>query len=388
MARNWRGLPAELSPAESELVEALRSMKSRSGLTLVELAAKTHYSKSSWQRWLNGDRLVTEPALLRLCDLSGASDTERAALLELRASAERGGAEPERAAVADEVELPDPAAEPISEAAAEVEAEQEPEPAPEANPVSDPEAASGADPASEPEAAPEPDGPSAMERPAAADPVGEEPGAAGPGPVPGPSPRTRRGRLSLPAAVLVGVVAVVGVLAVLLWPKAGAPAPAASTPSLAAPLVTANGACVAAGCVAKDPQASGCGADAITIATSNVRQMTIYVRYSKHCRAAWAKITDATVGYSATITNATGDRQTALVHWGYDAYSPMVDASQNDSRLQVCGEQPDGSKGCGPVIMDPATAPALPNPTPVPSQSPSGTPVPAQSATATAEPQQ
>ena len=331
MAGNWRGLPGGLSAGERELFEALRSMKDDSGLTLTELAARTHYSKSSWQRWLNGERLVTEPALLRLCELAAVSDPVRDGLLELWTSAQQEQEqEQEQEQVPPETELL-PETEPRSESQSR----------------SEPGAESGA------EAGPAPDG-GAPE--------------AGPKALPRWVPGSRAGRWAAVSAVLFTVVAVIVSAGLLDRSQAADPSVAASPSPSVAPLVATNGSCEAAGCVAKDPQASGCGADAVTISSANVKQMTIYVRYSPHCKAAWAKITDAAVGFSATVTNAAGQHQTALVHWGYDSYSPMVDASRPDSRLQVCGEQPEG-RNCGPVIIDPATAPVLTNPTPVPAQS-------------------
>jgi transcriptional regulator with XRE-family HTH domain len=321
MAGNWRGLPDGLPVGERELVEALRSMKDDSGLTLTELAARTHYSKSSWQRWLNGERLVTEPALLRLTELAAVPDPVRDGLLELWASAQQGQRpeQPEQASAGTD-------AEPEPEAVTEPEAEAEPEPQSEAGTEAAPRA------------------------------------------LPRWLPGTRSGRWAAAAAVLLTVVAAVVSTGLLDRSQAAAPSAVASPSPSATPAGAANGSCEAAGCVGKDPQAAGCSADAVTISSANVKQMTIYVRYSRHCKAAWAKITDASVGFTATVANAAGQHQTALVHWGYDAYSPMVDASRPDSRLQVCGEQPEG-RNCGPVIVDPATAPVLTNPTPVPAQS-------------------
>ncbi|MEV7027218.1 DUF2690 domain-containing protein [Kitasatospora sp. NPDC093558] len=327
MVGDWRALPARLGPQERELVAGLRALKDGSGLTLAELAAKTHYSKSSWHRWLNGERVVTEAALAAFGALAGVPEGEYAALEVLRAAVARGMAASGMVAggAVSEV-LP----------AADLPGAAEPPLRPESRPEGEPE----------------------------------------------PAARPRRIWWWAAAASAAGAAALVAVLAL---DDGGTPerrpmaAVAPSAAGLAAPTATAPASaqatalCEAAGCVGKDPQASGCGADATTIATANVRQMTIYVRYSHRCRAAWAKITDATAGYRATITNSAGQNQTALVHWGYDAYSSMVDASQNDSRVQVCGEQPDSSRGCTPVIMDPATAPVAPVPTPTltPSAAPS-----------------
>jgi hypothetical protein len=82
MAQNWRPLPECLSPAEHQLVTLLRDMKDRTGLTLVQLGRRTHHSKSSWHRWLNGERPITPEALRALAGLSGQSHRKAALLLD------------------------------------------------------------------------------------------------------------------------------------------------------------------------------------------------------------------------------------------------------------------------------------------------------------------
>ncbi|MFI9360047.1 DUF2690 domain-containing protein [Kitasatospora sp. NPDC053057] len=286
MAGRWRRLPEGLSAAERELVEALRGMKDRSGLSLVELAERTHHSKSSWQRWFNGERVVTEQALRRLAEVSG-TDVE-SVLPVFRAvvpgNAEAGGGEIEG------------------------------------------EAEGGGD-------------------------LG--------GAAVGGSPRRRQLRYAAVGLTVIVVLAAV-VVAVLWSGRPSKRAEASAAPTTATATGTTAGGCLGISCTGLDPQASGCGADAVTLTTANIQRVTIQIRYSAHCRAAWAKLTDATPGDSASITTARGGHQTALVHWGYDAYSPMVDASASDSGLQVCGEQPAG-RGCTQVITDPASAPVAPS---------------------------
>ncbi|HEV2638516.1 MAG TPA: tetratricopeptide repeat protein [Actinocrinis sp.] len=58
----------------------LRRLKDRSGLSLARLAAQTNYSRSSWERWLNGKRPVP---LVAVESMARACDTDPAALLEL-----------------------------------------------------------------------------------------------------------------------------------------------------------------------------------------------------------------------------------------------------------------------------------------------------------------
>ncbi|MGV9644337.1 helix-turn-helix domain-containing protein [Streptomyces sp. NPDC003514] len=49
----WQPLPEGLPPEVRHFVEQLRLLKDRTGLSLVALGARTAYSKSSWQRYLN-----------------------------------------------------------------------------------------------------------------------------------------------------------------------------------------------------------------------------------------------------------------------------------------------------------------------------------------------
>lgn len=85
MAR-WRPLPDTLDPDLHRLVELLRRLKDRSGLSLVVLAERTSYSKSAWQRYLNGAKFPPRQAVEALGRVAGA-DAPR--LLALWSIAER-----------------------------------------------------------------------------------------------------------------------------------------------------------------------------------------------------------------------------------------------------------------------------------------------------------
>ncbi|WP_344325298.1 helix-turn-helix transcriptional regulator, partial [Kitasatospora putterlickiae] len=63
MGSAWKQLPDDLSVPAKRLTEELRAVKDATGLSLSELAARTHYSRASWERWLNGKRVITEQAL-------------------------------------------------------------------------------------------------------------------------------------------------------------------------------------------------------------------------------------------------------------------------------------------------------------------------------------
>lgn len=72
----WQPLPDELPPEVQHFVEQLRLLKDRTGLSLVALGARTAYSKSSWQRYLNATQPPPRQAVVALCRVAG-EDAER-----------------------------------------------------------------------------------------------------------------------------------------------------------------------------------------------------------------------------------------------------------------------------------------------------------------------
>jgi len=94
----WKELPDSLDPRVRQLVVQLRRLKDHSGLGLAALASRTGYSRSSWDRYLNGKALPPAEAVEAL---ARACDTEPARLLAQREVAEeawgtdRGRPEPD-----------------------------------------------------------------------------------------------------------------------------------------------------------------------------------------------------------------------------------------------------------------------------------------------------
>ncbi|MFC8126194.1 helix-turn-helix domain-containing protein [Streptomyces sp. NPDC057302] len=76
MSAAWQPLPETLPPEVRHFVEQLRLLKDRTGLSLVALGEETAYSKSSWQRYLNGRQPPPRQAVAALCRVAGA-DGER-----------------------------------------------------------------------------------------------------------------------------------------------------------------------------------------------------------------------------------------------------------------------------------------------------------------------
>ena len=96
MGSQWRPLSEELPLPARLLTERLRALKDADALSLADIAAATHYSRASWERWLNGKRLITRAALLGFAEAVGADAAPLLLLLEQAESAPRepGGAPP------------------------------------------------------------------------------------------------------------------------------------------------------------------------------------------------------------------------------------------------------------------------------------------------------
>ncbi|MEV6973870.1 DUF2690 domain-containing protein [Kitasatospora sp. NPDC093806] len=368
MGSAWKQLPDDLSAPAGRLTEELRAVKDATGLSLSELAARTHYSRASWERWLNGKRVITEQALDALI---GAVECDGPALRALWAESVAG----------------EPAAEAVAAVAA----------------VAPVETVEPAEPV-EPEVAPS----GAEERETGTGPeVTAAPVVVAEAAVPEPAAPATGRVLGRPVALITAAVVAVLllVLAVVRYtsfaegeevtpttaggqPTASAdtgtptnpvapvspPSPAVSSATNPAPPVPA---CQAIGCSHKDPKATGCGGDARTLQTTNIGKVVVYLRYSQKCQAAWAAITEGQPGDQATVTTSSGETETALIHWGYDNYSWMVNAADPAVTFQVCGRQsqPEGASctnsvanlarlvastpiPIGPASPPPATTPA------------------------------
>ncbi|MFI9819743.1 peptidoglycan-binding protein [Streptomyces sp. NPDC052013] len=101
----WKGLPAELDPRVRHLVVLLRRLKDHSGLSMRQLAAKTGYSASSWERYLGGRSLPPREAVEAIASITGEDPTRLLALREVAAAAWTGGQQrPEGAR--DSAEMP------------------------------------------------------------------------------------------------------------------------------------------------------------------------------------------------------------------------------------------------------------------------------------------
>ncbi|MET9681955.1 helix-turn-helix domain-containing protein [Streptomyces coeruleorubidus] len=89
-----RTAPGPLPPERARLASVLTELKAGTGLSLAALAAKTAFSKSSWERYLNGKTLPPRQAVQELCRLAGEPEGRCLALWELAESEWSGRAAP------------------------------------------------------------------------------------------------------------------------------------------------------------------------------------------------------------------------------------------------------------------------------------------------------
>ncbi|MFF7163415.1 helix-turn-helix domain-containing protein [Streptomyces sp. NPDC008086] len=83
----WKELPDSLDQRVRQLVVQLRRLKDRSGLSLTSLAAKTEYSRSSWERCLNGQAMPPRHAVEKLARITGTEPTRLLVLHEVAEAA-------------------------------------------------------------------------------------------------------------------------------------------------------------------------------------------------------------------------------------------------------------------------------------------------------------
>lgn len=79
----WRALPDELDPQVREFASQLRRLVDRSGLSVAAVADRTGYSKTSWERYLNGRLLAPKGAIVALAEVTGTNPIHLTTMWEL-----------------------------------------------------------------------------------------------------------------------------------------------------------------------------------------------------------------------------------------------------------------------------------------------------------------
>ncbi|XUL90553.1 helix-turn-helix domain-containing protein [Streptomyces galilaeus] len=392
-------MPDELDPQVKEFAGQLRRLVDRSGLSVAAVADRTGYSKTSWDRYLNGRLLAPKGAIVALAEVTGTHPVHLTTMWELaerawsrsemrhdmtmeamrisqaRAALGEFGAPPSNAqsgkaegAKAEGGKTPrkggSVTATPGIAGPAGVSPTVPPQPpAPESDvregasqvgnswgpagysgPVSGGAGGSAAGAAAA--------RPGAGQVPEAPVPHGELPRAPRPGPPDGLA-GTRR-RLLMFTAGVVGVLVVIA--AVFLFTNKGdGDKKTTATHTSAAPSVSTNPdlpagvKCAGAGCTGKDAEAMGCTTDAgaaTTAKTATVGTTVVEVRYSKTCGAAWGRITAGAQGDSVQVSAGTVKESDSITAAGDNiAYTPMV-AVKDAGEAKACVTLASGQKGC------------------------------------------
>ncbi|MER6417394.1 DUF2690 domain-containing protein [Streptomyces sp. NPDC001137] len=405
----WRALPDELDPQVREFASQLRRLVDRSGLSIASVADRTGYSKTSWERYLNGRLLAPKGAIVALAEVTGTNPIHLTTMWELaerawsrsemrhdmtmeairisqaRAALGEFGAPPANAKASSKGSATarrsgSATATPGIAGPAGVAPTVPPQPAgPEVRDAADVVRERGASPSVDaPESSsganswglagykgPAPSGGRAAgaaapaPRPAAGgqgwtpqepSPFGEPP--QGPRPGGGASSGGGRRRLTMFLAGLVGVLVVIAAVFYLTDNGSGKKNEGGASPSPSVSAQTdlpAGVKCSGASCTGKDAEAMGCTKDAASVTTAKtavVGTSTVEVRYSKTCGAAWGRITQATQGDSVQVTAGGAKESDSITAAGDNiAYTPMV-AVKDAGEATACATLASGQKGC------------------------------------------
>src|SRR4051794_36878025 len=79
----WKALPDELDPQVKEFAGQLRRLVDSSGLGIAAVADRTGYSKTSWERYLNGRLLAPKGAIVALAEVTGTNPLHLTTMWEL-----------------------------------------------------------------------------------------------------------------------------------------------------------------------------------------------------------------------------------------------------------------------------------------------------------------
>ena len=294
-----------IAPEFERLAAELRGLRARTGLSLAALGTGSAYSKSSWERYLNGKSLPPWPAVRALCRLADEPEPRIRALWELAEQAWSG-----RAAVAPPPRTPGP------------EADRPDRPPPTALP----------EPAAEPSPGPAPE-------------AGTEPAAAGPtARRPPRHPRAAAVPVALAAAVALPLLALLGWFA-HQWLAAQGQV-LGSHPDTA--ITAFRVGCHGSACEGQDPTAMLCGVQPLTLAEfPSTDAAGLEIRYNPQCGAAWTRVWDTRAGDEITITAPGQPTRSARVPDAQAAdaflYTPMVALGPRGTPLRACVVPPSAA---------------------------------------------
>lgn len=352
----WKALPEELDPQVREFAGQLRRLVDRSGLSLAAVADRTGYSKTSWERYLNGRLLAPRGAIVALAEVTGTPQHHLSTMWELAERAwSRSEMRHDMTMEAIRISQARAALGEAGVAAAPVVSRR----AGGGTSVFTAEAPGGEAPdTGRPPSVPVQRGtvPRIPQQPGPAS-APESGGSGTPGSgtsadgAPGGEKGSGRRRLTLFLAGTVGALLLIAG-AVLIVDRGGADGagavaatPSAGPAASSAPRLPAGVGCSGAECTGQDPETMGCGGElADTVARATVGGGLVEVRWSRTCGATWARITQASPGDTVRITSGSSEQE-GTVDADAEAYTPMV-AVKKPSDAKACATLASGATGC------------------------------------------
>ncbi|MGW8455221.1 XRE family transcriptional regulator [Streptomyces niveus] len=330
----WKALPEELDPQVREFATQLRRLVDKSGLSIAAVSDRTGYSKTSWERYLNGRLLAPKGAIVALAEVTGTNPLHLTTMWEL---SERAWSRSEmRHDMTMEAIRITQARDALGEFGGDGPGASRPGPGTGTGTGPRPAASGGWH---------GPESPATPPRPPAASPAPPAPPAA---------PGRGRRRTVIFVTALVGALLVIAG-AVLLTDLGGGGDDTAKVvesppakPSPTASELPAGVKCAGDDCTGEDPELMGCGGEfAETATTAKVGTAVVEVRYSETCGVAWARITEAAPGDTVEISSTQGDDQpqTGTVNADKDAYTPML-AVPSAAAAEACATLTTGVEGC------------------------------------------
>ncbi|MGJ5890675.1 DUF2690 domain-containing protein [Streptomyces niveiscabiei] len=363
MAR-WTPLPDELDPRMAEFVVHMRRSVDRSGLSATALAERTGYSRTSWERFLDGRLLAPRRAVDTFAEATGTSPVHLTTLWEL---AEQSWSPGSHDPVTTQLRVP-PTALPTRQVGGPTEGNswglagyKGPSRVGGSGESGGNEAVrAGGSGTSDGKGATGAGGLAASGGKRAVEGGGSGEGRGKESVEYGSSVATdvRSGTrvkaaprwLTFVAGAL-GVVALAGAAFLLTdsgpgdTPVAAVDSPSPSTSSR--PALPPGVKCSGPTCTGKDAEAMGCADDLVTTTTSaRVAGARVEVRYSRTCGVAWGRIVQA--GPGDVVQVAVGKvRQRGEITIAGDtiAYTPMV-AVRTPGEARACAELASGRRGC------------------------------------------
>ncbi|MFE0172717.1 helix-turn-helix domain-containing protein [Streptomyces sp. NPDC059002] len=398
----WKALPDELDPEVREFANQLRRLVDRSGLSIAAVSDRTGYSKTSWERYLNGRLLAPKGAIVALAEVTGTPPVHLITMWELaerawsrsemrhdmtmqairisqaRAALGELGPHPTKAPKAPKTPKGGGGSGAARNGAGGLgsatgiagPAGVSPTVPPVASPTVPPQGAAQGSPQGSPQGAYGASSSSYGDVSASAfgvgvgvggggrgasAPAGAGAGAGGvggpSGADPSPDGQRRRRKLTMFLAGVVGALVVIA--AAVLLTRGGDDKGDDAKPTVAPTTSDANlpagVECSGKDCAGKDPENMGCGGElAKTTSRATIGKTLVEVRYSKVCGAAWARITQAAPGDEVTITGSgggAGAKQNGTVDEDFDAYTPMV-AAESGTAAKACATLRSGRTGC------------------------------------------